>query len=450
MNVRIVRRIGMRSGVIFLLLSHFLSAGVLPDWTFAVYMEAGLADMHHWALKNMNDMALACFDAEKLHVVSQIHIEKDQAFRYAIQNEAIKPVEITTLDKDCSKNIVDFMKWTVQKYPAKHYGLILWNHGFGILDPSFHPESQDPSSAWDVEPDEPCHECSGGVCPLKSHSCKEIGHDTHKGALFDGESYMNNAQMIKAFKTIKKDVLAGEKLDILGTDCCRMAMIEIAYQVKEYARFLVGSQNCELIDGWNYKGFFECFKQKSLSPLEAVRSIVGAYSDYYEKVSIQNTYTLSALDLEQVDALVANLNEIVLLSQKLMVEKESIFKRVLLNAREHSPHMCTSSYYRDLGTIYVNLLQELDACDEHVFNPGIIEDLKNTLVQGLALIKSFVAANLVGSAVTSFQGVSIYFPRNRIDASYVATVFGQETLWLSLLNDVVYSHFLKDTGEKRS
>ena len=41
-----------------------------------------------------------------------------------------------------------------------------------------------------------------------------------------------------------KDVL-GQKIDLVGMDACLMAMVEVAYEIKDYVNILVASQETE-------------------------------------------------------------------------------------------------------------------------------------------------------------------------------------------------------------
>jgi hypothetical protein len=417
---------------------YSLKADKISDWTFAIYMDTGGHDLNYWLQKNTNDMALAKFDRKKLNIVTQVHIETQEASRYTIYNKKIKLLENTTLSNDCGQNIVDFVKFVANKCPAKHYGLIFWGHGFGILDPVC-IQTNTGSFNWDIEPDEPGYVCNNGVCPLKIMNLLRQEHtEYHKGFMFnDTQSFVSNKQMVQTLKTIKETVLNGQKLDIMGTDCCKMSMLEIVYQIKDFVNFFVGSQNCELKDGWNYRDFFSSFNDESLDTLAVVNNIIKTYDDYYVKNTIKGTYTLSAIDLSQIDSLVKNFNEIIVLMTKLMLDNKTLFKSLVLNARINSPSMCSASYYLDLWAVYNNLLEELCTQEALVLDTKTVTELKELLLQGKTLIEQTVIAISLGTAVKNFKGISFYFPRNKIDDSYIITKFGQETEWVSFLRDFI-------------
>jgi len=258
-----------------------------------------------------------------------------------------------------------------------------------------------------------------------------------RGFMFTEENtFINNATMIATLKTIKETILKGKNLDILGTDCCKMAMLEVGYQLKNFVQFLVGSQNCELKDGWNYKGLFSSFNEP-MDAVAAAQAIVKTYDDYYTQHTIQNTYTIAALDLSHIDPLVANLNEVVALSKKLFAENKALFTDLVIKARTNSPSMCQASYYLDMAAVYANLVTELSKPEAEVLNAETVAALKIVLMQGQELINKLVTAKALGSAVKNMHGMSFYFPRNRIEASYLTTPFAQETAWLSFLQEIV-------------
>ena len=46
--------------------------------------------------------------------------------------------------------------------------------------------------------------------------------------------------------------LLGRKVDLVGMDACLMTMLEVAYQIRDHAQILVGSEEVEPGDGWPY------------------------------------------------------------------------------------------------------------------------------------------------------------------------------------------------------
>lgn len=408
---------------VFCLIAWGLCNAEKSEWTIAVFMEPSDGSLHYWAQKNIDSMAAASVDEKKVRVVTQLHVEGPEAWRYEVGNNARKKQQDVVVGDDCGQNIIDFMQWVVDTYPAEHYALILWGHGFGIIDPAWQLATVD-SIEWNIVPDVPAITCTSGVCPLRQIRGL-LPNDVH--------AFLSSTQLEVTLKSIKDTVLKGNKLEILGTDCCKMAMIEIGALAKESVHYLIGSQNCELKDGWDYYGFLSCLGAASASAFDVAQIIVKAYNDYYQKHTTQNVYTLSALDLSQLDSLVNNFRQVSKVSMQLMHKNGKSYAHILSNARTNTPSMCDASYYLDLGSLYKKMLDELTKQDSATLDVQLLTQLKALLTEGLKLIETIVIANARGKMVSDFSGMSVYFPQNHIDFSYYSTSFAKDSSWIDLL-----------------
>ncbi len=410
------------------------------NWTVAVYMEDSDASLAYWKDRNLNAMATAKFDNKFLNLVVQVHATPENFSRYNICDNKLNLINTENFLQNSEQNVINFMQFIKDNYPAKHYALIMWNHGFGVLDPKNNPDPKE-QFAWDVEPDEPEYVCVDGVCPIKNIE-EQINHanhiNLHKGFMFEGnKTFINNSQMVYMLKTIKEKVLDNNKLDILGTDCCKMSMLEVAYQIKDYANYLVGSQNCELVDGWDYNCFFNNFKKDNITVLDVLSFISQSYSDYYRKNTKENSYTLSAINLSKINNLVNNFNDIIVTCKNIMLKHKQEFSKLIFDTRENTLNMCSSSYYRDLGMFYLNLLESICKLELDGACAQCIRDLKNFIITGLNLLKDCVVYNVIGTAVSKMHGLAFYFPRNKIDESYLDTIFAKDTEWVNFLREII-------------
>lgn len=94
----------------------------------------------------------------------------------------------------------------------------------------------------------------------------------------------------------------GKEIDIIGMDACHMGMIEVAYQVKDYAQIMVASEASVPGDGWQY----DCVLQTLVtSPSQTSKQFATEIVDcYYNQYSgTGSNVTLSAIDLSQIDNL---------------------------------------------------------------------------------------------------------------------------------------------------
>ena len=75
-----------------------------------------------------------------------------------------------------------------------------------------------------------------------------------------------------------------------------------------------------------------------------------------------------------------------------------------------------------------------------IYNPNDIlisseqlRDLKKSIYECKKIIENIVIANVSSPYLTRAKGISIYYPNNKIDPSYLRTKFAQENLWLDFI-----------------
>lgn len=154
--------------------------------------------------------------------------------------------------------------------PAEDYMLLFWNHG----------------ASW------------YGVCWDDS------------SPLEDGEA--DCLQMVEISDALGSvaDVLPDGKLQIVGFDACLMAGIEVAYQMRSHAEYMVGAVTTIPVLGWAYGEFVSQVDQmEAPTPLEVGTVAVDTYMDKYllcagSGIGGYPYATLSLIDLSQMDALV--------------------------------------------------------------------------------------------------------------------------------------------------
>ncbi|MCK5633209.1 hypothetical protein KAH94_05635 [bacterium] len=417
------------------------------DWTIFTYIEAS-EGLQHEAIKNISDMALGNVP-ENINMIVQLHTKEDISWIYKIDGNAIILLDIVTITENAKNNIVESMTNIVKQFPAKYYGIILWNHGFGILVPTYDPAT----NTWNVEPDG--NNCFG-ACDLvsvdsdiflekkKRRKCEHSYHKGllnryHKGLLINDhtKTVMNNYDMVELCKIISENLLKGEKISLLGMDCCLGAMIEHGYQLRNYVDYLVGSQDCELSDGWDYTAMIKHFRNGELSPRTFAQNIVLDYGNYYAPIAPVGRYTQSAIDLNFMEDLTKNIDSVIALLKTCLNEQPDYFKSLIASARNSCIRFCQMPAYTDIDNFYSNLLQyiEAESHDGDFFN--IFKQLKQLIDEGKKIIQKTVVANALGPVNKGAQGISIYFPLYHIDTSYYDCIFAQETNWLQFLQRLV-------------
>ena len=157
-----------------------------------------------------------------------------------------------------------FLNFCHDNYPADHYALICLDHGGG---------------------------------PLWGYGSDEL--------------YNNDTLLLSEMKEALLDTPfgSGEKLDFVGFDACLMGGLESANLWKDHADYLIGSEELEPGDGWNY-AFLSEFNSTS-DPKTVAERIIKEFGDYYAETATEFSnpdVTLSCMDLSKVDSTVAAMN----------------------------------------------------------------------------------------------------------------------------------------------
>ncbi|MEW6283526.1 MAG: clostripain-related cysteine peptidase, partial [Candidatus Eremiobacterota bacterium] len=103
-----------------------------------------------------------------------------------------------TSDMGSPASVADFVEWGMKNYPAEKYALVLWNHGAGF-----------------------------------------------KGILTDEEAgtMCQNKDLAQALEQVKQKT--GQDISVLNFNACLMGQAEVAYEYRNVAKYMVGSQEVE-------------------------------------------------------------------------------------------------------------------------------------------------------------------------------------------------------------
>ncbi|OGB97499.1 hypothetical protein A3F06_03100 [candidate division TM6 bacterium RIFCSPHIGHO2_12_FULL_36_22] len=407
--------------ILLLLLVAGVKAHQHADWCILLYMD-GMQDLEGPCFKNITEI-IRGVQNDNVQIFVQLHaeMEKKVAHRYRVEPNKLVFDSYVDMAFDMVQDLADSAQWAFSQCKAHHNGVILWDHGFGILDPQWQ-ENDEGKMDWLAEADEPIGRRLRFVHPQSSEHVKL----RHKGILFNNAAqyYMTNDQMVAAFAKIYT-ILGGKKLDILGTDTCGMSMLEIGWQLRDYVEHLVGAQNCEELDGWPYKAIFETMSSDIYSPKQVCQIITDEYNSYHIKKAQKGVYTKAALDLSHMEEVKQSLDEIVVELQK-EISKEKL-KKIVYDARSNCTKFCINPLYTDLWTLYEEIGKNLDS-------DGLLStNLNNKLNDGKKAIEVAVVANATGKLMQRAHGISVYMPFHHIDSSYKETMFAHDSQWLSFM-----------------
>jgi hypothetical protein len=276
--------------------------------------------------------------------------------------------------------LADFGSWAVQNYPARHYALILWNHGSG----------------WDKGP------------PEASLLTKGFSNDDHGSGA--GIS-VANGDYGRALQAITQAL--GGKLDIVGFDACLMGMWEVAEATAPYAHYLLASEETEPGWGWPYADFLvPLVNDWQTTPVDLACNVVSAYYDD----SFSNA-TLSVVDLASMDTLTGAMTGFAdaLMSHPDLYEEFGNIRRQ------------TTGF--DFPT-HKDLYDFAQGVANMSAGPQDLVGAANTLMTEID-----TAVVCSESHMSDAFGMAVYFPSLNVDSAYQNGVWAGRSTWDEFLDD---------------
>jgi hypothetical protein len=397
-------------------------------WTVMVWM-AGDNDLEEYGGNDLKEMK-AVGSTDALNILVQFdRMSDDKTRRYFLRAG-------TSLDADVVGELgetntgdpavaADFFTWGIQTYPAQHHVAVLWNHGSGIDETDVYKRAaarglsvrrKAPRSATEI----PRSHVRAMVTKRYRRSLFATTVDSalaSRAIAYDDTSrdFLDNVELKRVLTQVKRRTR--RKLDLVGFDACLMNMVEVAYQLKDSAAVMVGSEETEPGDGWPYDRVLADLAAKpAMTPQQLGGVIVQRYAESYRTDAV----TQSALDLRQcrvVAKAVDGLGRALVTAIKAPAEYGAVSKA--LNA--------TQRYeirdFFDLYDLCANLKRLSRAAAVKAAAQAVMDAMAGT---GGGFV---LAEKHKGSALARSHGVSIYFPRGDASVAYPRLDFAKATHW---------------------
>ncbi|HNV69085.1 MAG TPA: clostripain-related cysteine peptidase [Candidatus Ozemobacteraceae bacterium] len=214
---------------------------VEKEWSFLVFINAdnnldeyGVLDLEEMARVGSND---------RVNIVTLIDRLQAPATMNYIEKGKITPIsEPVELDMGDYRELVNFVGVAVERYPARNYCLIVWNHGAG----------------W----------------KQKGAALKGISYDDQSG------NHITTEQLGIALREVNG--LLGRPIDLFCMDACLMQMLEVAWEIRRSCRYLVASEETIPGDGFPYEQVLKALKP-GIGPREFGAEIVREYKLCYSQ-----------------------------------------------------------------------------------------------------------------------------------------------------------------------
>ncbi len=389
----------------------------MPDWVVYIFMQAqDMPDQAEQLLVSL-EKGLSEPHSKDIHVCLDIH-EHFRTKRFIINQQGKVLVHDKKASNDQAAALKEGFAWAFSK-PSQKRMLIFSGHGTGILNPRWDKKT----GQWLLEPD-------SGDSPyynyLKERDLaivEELSQPCDCKSLLltkESSSCLTHQDLVHSLKYLYEEVLKGHTIDIIGCDACHMALLEVAWDLKPYARFFIASQESEEKEGWDYETLIRLLKRESYVS-KIVRAIVFDYAASQEIKGLRR-YSLSALDLSSLDGVVRALDKVAgcLLH---ICDRE-----IVIRARHRNQRFCLMPQYADLFSFFDDLLHEIDLLAE----TAPLSKLKDALIEAKKELNWTVLASAAGPDCLGAHGCSVYFPRAHIDGSYLWSQEKKEG-WCSFL-----------------
>ncbi len=331
----------------------------------------------------------------------------------------------------------DFVAWAAAAHPARHYLLVIWNHGAGWDDSNLYEGDYFSGAAPPVIRKGRARAGPGGRAPGElrvgtvraalKRARRSLFRPTvtamaaSRAIAFDDQAqdFLDNVELKRALADIRRGL--GRKLDVLGFDACLMSMVEVAYQIRDSVGLVCGSEEEEPNDGWPYDTILKALTARpSMAPVELARVIVDRYLASYGP---RDGATLAAANLSEIGALADGVNRL-----------GRVLVPLLKNGRVRSALIALRAQVQEYTAPYDQYCDLGDLCDllvRRVKDVGLARACRSVQT---ALAKVIVAAGAKGPKVAHSHGISVYFPKKTVSPQYVTLDFARRGGWAAFVD----------------
>lgn len=246
----------------------------------------------------------------------------------------------------------DFIQWGQQNYPSDHYCLVIWNHGSG----------------W--------------------RSAKSLGV-TSRNVSFDDTS----GTSIKTTDLPYSLAAASPQIDLVAFDASLMQMLEVAYEIRNNAVTLVGSEESPPGEGYVYDTWLSKLVASPGMNSRELGTIIS--QEFIKSYTNQKDVTQSVIDLSKMTDVASAADGLA----AAMLPHETSDAAALRTARRQS-QAYAFDFYKDLVD-YATLVNQL-------VPDAAISSAKSNLQTAMSSAVVFEAHT--GATVDRSHGLSIYVP----------------------------------------
>lgn len=287
-------------------------------WTVMVFLNAA-NDLYRFSTLNVNQMESVAQNPDVRFVLQWKQSTSrypgstfDGTRRYLVKPDTSSTItsqlmqDMGAVDMGRPETMQAFIRWCKTYFPADRYALVVWNHGNG----------------W--------------------RRSAELG----RAVSYDDET--GNAIQIWELQ----QAMGGELVDIFAWDASLMQMVEVATEVADHAKYVVGSEESPPGEGYPYDRVFSVFRD---NPDVATGTLTKAFVDGMLAVPeyASRKITQSVVDTSRLQPLLVALDE---LAEAMIANREALATQVpLVRGQTQAYSQTFARYFRDIGDLCVNL-----------------------------------------------------------------------------------------------
>lgn len=391
-------------------------AAGIAEWTLLIYMN-GKNNLEPDAIQNFREIAsvgssknvnaVVAFgrpknhtteEAESWHGVLRFHVKKGQQ---PVPSNAAKDLRsnVELSDMGSPKALDDFLDWAVEKYPAKKFMLIVWNHGQGwrfqmARDKSLRSVSSVGSPNAAIE----------AMTALTERPTDSPQVGGHRAVSFDDDSgrFLYNSDIQNSVARLSSRMK--RKLDLIGFDACLMSMMETGYAFRDTAQTMVSSEELEPGSGWDYAAIMKALTAKPAMSAEELGAVV--VEAYRKRFGDRHLTTLSVLDLNLMTAASTALSDLAGRMQASLPEERAAIEKARSGMQTYGA-----------GAALRTSIDLISFLDRYVSTTSNAE-LRAAAVRSRDSASKTVLKNYASTRstdATGSKGLAIYFPATLVD-----------------------------------
>ncbi len=413
-------------------------------WTLMVYMAGDngkafeqlkgqrlMAPMEEQGYQDIQQME-AVGSTDEVNVLVQFDTLSDREHTYRIYiRPSSEPRQIENIPEQNmgdSRALRDFIVWGIENYPAENYAVILWNHGTGWKEDDIYAFARNRGVQIQASQDEVrsltrSHRRLSHAFFLSSVlEVLQLEDEESRAICFDDSSldFLDNAKLQQAFREAEEQT--GKKVNLIGMDACLMSMVEVAYELRANADYMVASQEVEPLSGYPYTAILQNLTANAqMRPEALAKLIVREYGRYYQGESRGSVaqVTQSATNLMVVEKLTEALGRLAAVLRQLLAESDIYTE----NALYHAQRKVVRFKDEDFVDLYdfLKLLRDKYGGDSDELTK-VIDEVIDLMI--LEIKPQLILANVTsGANFERVKGLSIYYPKRGYSQFYEKSHF---------------------------